>query len=591
MTSERMQSGATAESHDPVREYAAALCDDALTAEQARHLAELLNGSNDARMRFVEYLFLHGELHWGLAATLPSQLGAVRSVRSMGDMSPASCVAAAAPLPMSEGGGAGRVARRRGAGGRRGLRAVVGALLTAAVAVIFAVVLVRSWQSVDVHPAEPSARIVETFGAVWDGDAAPELGQPLDPKQWWTLAGGLAKVETPAGATFIIEGPARWAADGSNHLRLAVGGVSADVPHAARGFCVEIPTARVIDEGTSFGVRVEPDGQSEVHVFVGRVAVVADSTNVSALVLDEGRSVAWLPSQRDRLTQLPVAPSSEDRFARTMPSESSGSVARLRRAMAEHPRLIHLFSFEEVDPTAGLRDAKGYLHLHRIVMSGGDGDGSLRTGVRGRDPTSRGVQFYRASRDGDRVGVGLVSERTFVPPAEMTIELVARFDAQPRAAGGIFSAVATRGSRKQCGFFVAAVDDGRLAHLFDADSPWTIPPGDPFWRPLIGTTGDWHYLCVRLEQEDANTRVSAFAANLTQGERSLRCLVDSVSMNGHAASGPLAVGCGFADDLTHAYPWAGVIDELAIYDVALETEILQRHLDLLWSAPQNAGAP
>ena len=582
MTSEYRQTDAAAESPDPVLEYAAAVCDGVPTAEQARRVTELLNESSDARARFVEYLFLHGELYWGLAGSLPSEAagslagGCADAMRAAAGKSGAAREAAPELLAADAG------SPKQGVGSRIRFRTVAAALLTAAAGLLVAVALLRSWRHTDFPVPMPSARLVETFAAEWGGDAAPVVGEALDAEQWWTLTAGLAKVETPAGATVVIEGPARWACSGPEHVRLAFGALSAEAPEAARGFCVETADVRVIDQGTSFGVRVEPDGRSEVHVFAGRVAVVAGAHDQPALVLSGGQSVLWSPDQRVRLSLLQRAAASEDRFVRAMPSASGGSVAKLRKAMAEHPRLIHLFSFEGSDPATALRDAKGALHLHRIVMSGGDGGGSLRVGARGFDATTRAARFYRAAREGNRAGVGLVSELSFEPPAEMTVEMLARFDAQPREPGGIFSAVASRSSRRQCSFFVAAVDDGRLAHLFDADAPWTTSAGEPMWRPLIGTTGDWHYLAVRLERRGTNTRLSTFAANLSRGERSLNCVIDAALAPGLPARGPLAVGCGFADDLTHAYPWAGVIDELAIYDIALALDTLQQHLDLLF---------
>ena len=60
---------------------------------------------------------------------------------------------------------------------------------------------------------------------------------------------------------------------------LKSGRLTAEVPPAASGFTVNTPRLNAVDIGTRFGVNVEENGDSELHVMEGEVEVSRTSGN------------------------------------------------------------------------------------------------------------------------------------------------------------------------------------------------------------------------------------------------------------------------------------------------------------------------
>jgi hypothetical protein len=75
----------------------------------------------------------------------------------------------------------------------------------------------------------------------------------------------------------VIEGPADWTIDGDNNATLKRGKLVATVPKQAVGFTVVTPTARLVDLGTEFGVRVSDGGSTELLVLRGAVDASQDA--------------------------------------------------------------------------------------------------------------------------------------------------------------------------------------------------------------------------------------------------------------------------------------------------------------------------
>jgi hypothetical protein len=92
-----------------------------------------------------------------------------------------------------------------------------------------------------------------------------------------------------------VEGPAELEVFDQDRVLLHKGLVTATIPESAVGFMVDTVAAHVVDLGTSFGVSVSENGQTEVCVFDGEVEVSlpreAGLDEVSHLVR-EGESIS-----------------------------------------------------------------------------------------------------------------------------------------------------------------------------------------------------------------------------------------------------------------------------------------------------------
>jgi hypothetical protein len=136
------------------------------------------------------------------------------------------------------------------------------------------------------------ARLARTANCHWASDApAPAVGESLASIRKLSLKSGLAEIAFNTGASIIVEGPATLELTTDNSARLSAGKLTALVPTQAIGFIVQTPVSQITDLGTEFGVAVDGTGQTDLHVFQGKVQV-AGLTAVTAappLPLGEGR--------------------------------------------------------------------------------------------------------------------------------------------------------------------------------------------------------------------------------------------------------------------------------------------------------------
>ena len=110
-----------------------------------------------------------------------------------------------------------------------------------------------------------------------------------------SLTRGLLRLDFSNGARVTVQGPAELEVFDQDRVLLHKGLVTATIPESAVGFVVDTVAAHVVDLGTSFGVSVSENGQTEVCVFDGEVEVSlpreAGLEEVSHLVR-EGESIS-----------------------------------------------------------------------------------------------------------------------------------------------------------------------------------------------------------------------------------------------------------------------------------------------------------
>ena len=130
--------------------------------------------------------------------------------------------------------------------------------------------------------------LTRTVDVKWDqGTEPPRAGAALKPGIL-RLKSGLAQVVFYSGARVVIEGPAELQLISPVEAVCPLGRLLLEVPLPARGFRLRTPQLNVVDLGTSFGVSTTA-GQSEVHVFKGKVELVSETA--AKLSPDEGHAV------------------------------------------------------------------------------------------------------------------------------------------------------------------------------------------------------------------------------------------------------------------------------------------------------------
>ena len=154
---------------------------------------------------------------------------------------------------------------------------------------------------------------------------------------------------------------------------------------------------------------------------------------------------------------------------------------------------------------------------------------------------------FRADQGGKSIGVALQSESAFYPPQEMTVELLLQYHPPADEDDDLVGlAVATRNGETACGFFVAVVGRGYISLLFDAAAEW------PESRLQL-TPDHWYYVAVTFVANGHATIASAYAADLSAGERT-RAPAPAASQFGTPPASRLGIE-GFDESDAHAYPW------------------------------------
>jgi len=150
-------------------------------------------------------------------------------------------------------------------------------LITSAAAVLFVIAFVK------IEPLLRPARIevatlADQTGAQWarlDSGETLQAGVRLRSHEgpFW-LQKGTALIRFDYGTEVIVEGPAEFELIDEEKMAINSGRLYATIPGGAVGFTTVTPSATIIDLGTEFGVKVDVDGSSDVHMFKGKASLV-----------------------------------------------------------------------------------------------------------------------------------------------------------------------------------------------------------------------------------------------------------------------------------------------------------------------------
>ena len=234
---------------------------------------------------------------------------------------------------------------------RRSLWKPLLGVAAAAAALLIGILSLTSTPPTDAVPApsyEGCAVLTRAFDTAWDpASPAPALGSVL-PKGRLALTSGSIQVEFFSGARVIVEGPADFELLSTNEGLCRHGKLRAFIPPQAQGFTVRTPTLTLVDRGTEVGLRADRSGESEVHVFQGRVELRGKGESEElgagrALLIDAAGSAQAIDADPEAflsLTELNLrsAEAARGRYARW-----GAASDRLRL----DPRMAVYYSFED----------------------------------------------------------------------------------------------------------------------------------------------------------------------------------------------------------------------------------------------------
>jgi hypothetical protein len=150
-----------------------------------------------------------------------------------------------------------------------------------------------------------------------------------------TLEEGYARIRLKKGAEVLVQAPSTFDLRSTNRLFLEGGWITAAVPPSALGFTVQTPASSVVDFGTEFGLLAGDAGNTEIHVFDGKIEFErtgnADTartrqrlTKNEAMTVDAaGRTSRATLQERPRL------------FSRTLPAADGFGIPGKRLGLAD----------------------------------------------------------------------------------------------------------------------------------------------------------------------------------------------------------------------------------------------------------------
>jgi len=392
------------------------------------------------------------------------------------------------------------------------------AAAVAALAVVGTVVALNSIEVRDevaearreaVEESRVLAQITQERNAVWGRTSTVTRDGNWLSSGLLHLQKGLAEVTFDNGARAILEGPCFLDIQSPQRAFLRRGRMTVEVPPPAVGFVVNTPSMNVVDLGTRFGMIVDPDGTSEVHVMEGLVEATRSEGRAVPLQLREGLAVR--ADQRTR--------------SRLMPIEYSGDIFALRvGGKSPAPASTVVYRFDEAvgpileDSGSGFDDGPFELSLE---------PGNQPQWAKSTQPAqSTRLEHATPRRSTGRIGSGLVFRRGESVATAMPSMLNA-FSGHTMAcwiklspngakgADGVSPAILSLAPALADGGLSATGTDGELlavagwkisCNIAAADGPLgalRVDFGEGF---VIGTTdlrdGRWHHIASRFVGTD-----------------------------------------------------------------------------------------
>ncbi len=260
------------------------LADGIASEADEQRLGEVLRTSPAARRAYREFMALHSALHWDY-------------------------VAGAAPPPTPTMSQPSTLAPMRTRGGWVAAF-LAGIAVATAAAVAIAVFWPERGTNSEKSPAVAKDRKSDSIAALLvdkvDAEFVKErgpVGVRFGPGEY-ELLGGIVHLRFAQGADMILAGPAKFRVTDAQNVQLLVGKARVIAPSTAKGFTIATRAANYIDLGTEFGLRVDPDGASDLYVFDGQVNIADPRSGKVLSEVFEGKSSRYVDGEAATPPQL-----------------------------------------------------------------------------------------------------------------------------------------------------------------------------------------------------------------------------------------------------------------------------------------------
>lgn len=179
---------------------------------------------------------------------------------------------------------------------------------------ICASLIIAIFISINYFPNQPIAIVNKVVGAK-SQELTINAGLAINSGEF-SLSQGYAEVTLNNGVILLLEAPIELAIQNVDHITLRKGNLVARVPEQAIGFTIDTPSSEIIDLGTEFGVSVDKQGSSQVHVLTGEVKVrSSDKTEYEHLVENQARAF-------NLQSQVAIIKNNPSLFMRALPGKS-----------------------------------------------------------------------------------------------------------------------------------------------------------------------------------------------------------------------------------------------------------------------------
>lgn len=353
----------------------AAYLDDALTPSEQDQLLAWLRADPAHMQAFVE------------ANLFERQIG--DAVRSQAIRDGAACFVDAKTSPPQP------IADRPRRPAMRTRRFALGAAVALAAAGIVAVWFGRGVP----EPTALGVAVLSRYVDVrWGADTEEYAPGAVLPPQPLRIESGAAQFDFYSGARVIVEGPAVFQPISAEEGFLSSGKLSAHVPPQAHGFRIRSAKFTIVDHGTEFGVTVDDDAPSEVHVFEGKVELSSGDKQGPPRSLLGGEAVRFEPGT------LQSIPANREGFLDEAELAHRDELVSRRRltewraaagALSQDPATVLHFDFET--PSQGDRT------LPNLATSASEDSVGSIVGCERTDGRWIGKKALQFRNEGDRV--------------------------------------------------------------------------------------------------------------------------------------------------------------------------------------------